>query len=189
MRVTCRLRAAVATREQGFSVIELAVGGLVASVLLALLATFLVSSLRTSTFAQAQSFTLDDVRIAVQRLEREIRSASNIIWCSPSDNCVQLSTDDDDDPDVMYVRSGSELTRQKFAPGSGWGPPQSVLKQIVNGTNGHPDEVFTCESTDSLLRVRVALLVQPTTTSDPENPFEVNTSVRPRNVPGATPCP
>lgn len=174
-------------REDGFTVIEMAVAALIGVALLGLAGTLLVGVQRTGLFAQGQSVTLNDARNAAQEITKKIRSADNIRWCGGGDgSCLRVEgeTPTTDVEEVRYTYSSSALWKEVYDPGTDtWSDPQLVVDRVANDSS---QPVFACDTQSTYLRVNIDLHIEPTPQSDPQ--FNVSTSVRPRNY-GETPCP
>ena len=174
--------------EQGFALLELAVGGMLAALTLAALGMFLAGSFENGTFTQGQSATLDDVREVMQKMEKEIRGADSIVWCdNPVGNClvVGAQTSTGAFRTLRYTKSGTELRREVFNSGlQSYGPPLAMVERVAN-TASQP--VFSCDEGSTLLRVNIDLHVEPTPRSDPN--LNVHTSIRPRNFASRAVCP
>lgn len=177
-----RLRA-----EDGMTVIELVVAATLMVGAVAIIGGFLVSMLNSGAFAQGQSATLDNARNTVQAIEKEVRAAESLVWCSPAGSCLQIDTQSPSGAPktVKYTHSGTDLQRAVFDVGSGtWGTPQTVVERVDN--NGS-QPLFDCDTSSTLLHVIVDLYLRPTPNSAPN--FELKTSVRPRNFPAVSTCP
>lgn len=181
-----RLRALL-RRDGGFSLVELAVGSMLATLLLTVVALLLVQSFNTSGFTQGQTSTINDARNAFQRIEKELRGADSIAWCTPTGACLEVGAQTPDGAfrTVRYTHASGELRREIFDAGtSTWGAPETIIQRVVN-TGGQP--VFACETATTLLRVTVDLHIEPTPRSDPN--YNLHTSFRPRNFPSIATCP
>jgi type II secretory pathway component PulJ len=180
--------------ESGLTVTEMAVTGLLGSIILATASMFLVNSMNTSIFTQGQSETINNVRNAVQRIEKEVRGADSISWapagpCSghPAGAClvVGAQTPNANFITVRYTHVGSELQRAVFnEDASTWRTAQTLIERVANSPS---QPVFTCDTQVTLLRVTLDLYVEATPSSDPN--FHIQTSLRPRNFPSVASCP
>ncbi len=190
-----RLRDRMHVRDDaGLTVTEMAIAGLLGSIVIAMAAVFLVNSMNTGIFTQGQSETINDVRNAVQKVEKEIRGADSITW-APQGPCsgytagaclvVGAQTPNAAIRTVRYTHVGSELRRALFNDGTGiWGPAQTLIQRVQNSPS---QPVFSCDTQVTLLRVKVDLYVEPTPSSNPN--FHVQTSIRPRNFGTVASCP
>jgi type II secretory pathway component PulJ len=173
--------------EEGATVAELAITALVASIALAFLAAFLVSTFGAGIFAEGQVATINDARNAMMRMEKEIRGADSIEWCSPPGSClvVGAQTPLGGFRTVRYRHNAAVLERQEFNPStSTWSAPQTIVERVGN-TGSQP--VFACDTQSTFLRVNIDLHIEPTPDSDPK--YNIHTSVRPRNFPSKASCP
>lgn len=174
-------------REDGFTVIEVAVASLVGVVVLGLAGALLVGVQRTGLFTQGQATTLNDARNAAQAITKQIRSAEEIRWCAADGSClrVRAETPTGNVETVRYTYSDSALWRELYDPGTDtWSDPRLVIDRVANDS-GEP--VFACDTQSTFLRVNVDLYIEPTPQSDPK--FNISTSVRPRNYPEGANCP
>lgn len=173
--------------EDGATVAELAVVSLVGGIALTFLAIFLVNALETGIFTEGQVNTINDARNALQRIEKEIRGADSIVWCTPTGSCLQVGAQKVDGGfrTVRYRHNGTTLQRQELDDGSGtWGALRPIVERVAN-SGAQP--VFACDTQSTYLRVNVDLHIEPTPQSDPN--FNVNTSIRPRNFASIASCP
>jgi len=179
--------------DRGFSLAELTIGAALGSILVVILGIFLVNSLRTGAFTQGQSETINNVRNAVQQIEKEVRGADSLSWapsgaCSAytAGRCVTVGAQSPSGvfKTVRYTHIATQLRREVFDSGtSTWGPARSIIERVAN-TGAQP--VFTCDTQVTLLRLTVDLYIEPTPASNPN--FHVQTSIRPRNFPSIANC-
>jgi hypothetical protein len=179
--------------DRGTTLVELSVAGLLGGLVLTIMAFFLISSMNTGAFTQGQSETINNVRNAVQRIEKEVRGADSLTWAPSGDcsgyaagSCVAVGAQNVDTGfrTVRYTHSGTELRRELFnTDTSTWGTPQTIIERVSNDS-GQP--VFTCDTQVTLLRLTIDLYVEPTPVSNPN--FHVQTSIRPRNFPSVAAC-
>jgi hypothetical protein len=180
-------RVRTVRREDGSTVAELAVTAMVGSIALTFLAGFLISSFRTGVFTEGQVATINDARNAVLRIEKELRGADSITWCTPTGSCLEVAaqTADGGFRTVRYRHTGTELRREQFQPDtSTWTELQTIVERVVNSG---AEPVFACDTQSTLLRVNIDLHIEPTPQSDPN--YNVHTSIRPRNFPSKASCP
>lgn len=174
-------------REDGFTVVELAVAALIGVVVLGLAGTLLVGVQRTGLFTQGQVTTLNDARNAAQAITKQVRSAEEIVWCATDGSCLRVrsETPTGNIETVRYTYSSSALWREVYDPDTGtWSDPHLVIDRVVNDSS---QPVFACDTNSTLLRVNLDLHIEPTPRSDPN--FNISTSVRPRNYPERANCP
>ncbi len=173
--------------EDGATVAELAVVSLVGGIALTFMAIFMVNALETGIFTEGQVNTINDARNAMQRIEKEIRGADSITWCTPTGGCLEVGAQKADGGfrTVRYRHVGTELQRQEFDDGSStWGGLRPIVERVANSGS---QPVFACDTQSTYLRVNVDLHIEPTPQSDPN--FNVNTSIRPRNFASIASCP
>jgi len=173
-------------REDGFTLVEMSIAGIVAAILLAALGTFLMNSVSGGAFTQGMSSTIDDVRIVMQQIEKETRGADTIAWCEPTGSCLEVGaqTPTGSFQTLRYNHTGETLTRQTFNESTAeWSEPLVTVDRVVNAAS---QPVFSCDSDTSYLRLTVDLHIEPTPNSNPT--FNVQTSIRPRNFLSAAVC-
>ncbi len=173
--------------EEGFTIAEFAIAALLGGVVLALATTLMVGASRTGAFTQGQGVTINEARNAMQGIERELRGADVIDFCTSDGDCLEVvaQTPSGNFETLRYTHVDTELRRELFDEGSGtWGDPQTSLERVVNETS---EPVFQCEKTSSYPRVTVNLEIQPTPQSAPN--FNLTTTIRPRNFLSSTKCP
>lgn len=176
-------------REDGFTLVEMAIVGVLSTVVLVALAAVLIGAQRTTHFTQGQSMSLDDARLTLQQVGRDIQNAQaqSIQWCAADGSCLKLLTYDPTD-ELRYYRyqvEEGELRRAESPVGEEtFDAGQVIIGRLAND----PDEpVFGCDLHTSLLRVNIHFRIQPTPQSSPS--YELATSVRPRNFPATASCP
>jgi hypothetical protein len=181
------IRRRLTKGDAGFALPELVIAAAIAFGAFAMIGTFLMNAFTGTVFTQGQAATLDDVRIVMQQIEKEVRGADSLEFCSPSGSCLKVDAQSVSGGfhSVRYTHTGTELRRELFDPDtSTWGVPLVVIERVANAAT---QKVFSCDTQSSLLKVTVDLYVHPTPQSDPS--LNVQTSVRPRNFPSASVCP
>lgn len=174
-------------RDDGFSLAEIAIAGLVGGIALTFLAGFLINTFETGVFTEGQAQTINDARNAMLKLEKELRGADSITWCTPTGSCLEIGaqTAGGSFRAVRYVHAGTELQRQQFDDAtSTWSALQPIVQRVANAP---AEPVFACDTQSTLLRVNVDLQIEPTPQSDPN--YNIHTSIRPRNFPSKATCP
>lgn len=178
-------------REDGFTLIEVAIAGLLSTILLVAMGSFILSAMTAGAFTQGQSATLNDARNVVQRIEKESRGANAIDWCEPVGSCLEIDTQtpSGDFKLVRYSHTDGQLHRQEFdAVASAWSDPQTVIERLKNTAEQPAFSNSACDAESiTLQRVIVDLYIEPTPASDPS--LNVQTSFRPRNFPSVASCP
>jgi type II secretory pathway pseudopilin PulG len=177
--------------DGGFSLIELTVGGMLASIVLGALGTFLMGSFQAGAFTEGQSATLDDVRIVMQKMEKEIRGAESISWarppCPPTGGCIVVGAQTPTGAfrTVRYTHAGTELRREVLDPVTQtYGTAVTMIERVGNSAS---QPVFACDTQSTLLRVTIDLYIEPTPQSNPN--LNVQTTIRPRNFDQKATCP
>jgi hypothetical protein len=173
--------------DDGMSVMELVVAVTLMLGAVVVIGGFLITMMRGGAFAQGQTVTLNDARNTVQSIEKEVRAADSLVWCSPAGSCLQIDTQSPsgEPKTVRYTHSGTDLQRATFDEAtSSWGSPRTVVERVSN-TGSEP--LFDCDTTSTLLKVNIDLRLRPTPNSAPN--YVLHTSVRPRNFPAVAACP
>ena len=173
--------------ESGITLIEFVVASALTLGAMTLVGGFLVSMYNGGAFAQGQTFTLNDARNTVIAIEKEVRAAESLVWCSPAGSCLEVDTMTPTgvQQTVKYTHTGTDLQRAVYDPGtSTWGTPQTVVQRVSNAPS---DPLFDCDTTSTLLHVTIDLRLRPTPNSAPN--YQLRTSVRPRNFPAVASCP
>jgi hypothetical protein len=157
------------------------------TVVLLLVTAVLIVAQRTTHFTQGQSISLDDARLTLQQVGRDIQNAHYIDWCASDGTCLEVGTFSPTDEFrwYRYEVAGNELRRVPLdEDGEEVGTASTIMERLANGT-GEP--VFACDLDSTLLRVNLHFRVQPTPQSSPS--YELATSVRPRNFGATAQCP
>jgi type II secretory pathway pseudopilin PulG len=181
--------------DSGWTLVELMVGSALGLLVLIIVGTFLMNMMNGSVFALGETQTINDVRNAMQQIEKEARGADSLTWCSPTGFCLEVDaqTPTGGSRTVRYQcpncsDAGSTprtLTRQVFDSVSHtWGAAQTVIQRVTNSSS---QAVFACDTQSTLLRVILDLYIEPTPKSDPN--LHVVDSFRPRNFPAVATCP
>jgi prepilin-type N-terminal cleavage/methylation domain-containing protein len=173
--------------DSGFTLAEMSIAMLIGAMLLAALASFLVNTNNAGIYTQGMSATINDVRNAMQQMEKETRGSDSITWCEPVGRCLQVGaqTPNGSFQTLRYTHTGTTLEREVFNDGTAtWGAPIIIVDRVVN-TEAQP--VFSCDSETSYLRLTIDLYIEPTPRSDPN--LNIQTSIRPRNFLSAANCP
>jgi type II secretory pathway component PulJ len=178
-------------RDAGFTLIEVAIAGLLSTILLVAMGSFILSAVTAGSFTQGQSATLNDARNVVQRIEKESRGANAIEWCEPVGSCLEI---DSQTPTgsfrlVRYLHAEGQLHRQEFdADAAEWSDTRVVIERLKNTAEQPVFSNSACDAESiTLQRVIVDLYIEPTPASDPS--LNVQTSFRPRNFPSVATCP
>jgi prepilin-type N-terminal cleavage/methylation domain-containing protein len=142
MRVRFDPRRLRPTRESGFTLVELAVAmavmGIVTSIFLGALASVQRSMVRES----GRSATMDQARLAVEALDREIRSGRVLCESATGSNPYYLlsvytrnafSSTVTTSKWIQYKVANQELQRREYGS-TGWQPWRVVAEGIVNTT-------------------------------------------------------
>lgn len=178
--------------EKGLSLIELSIVSALLLVVLAMLATVLNSANRTTNVVTQESRALDEARVAVGRIERELRSALDFSMCNAtaSDNCILLFTQLGDASTrlVKYqvaALSGTKgsLTRATCTTSTACDPPELKLNNLLVNAG---TTAFTCLTDAQIVRVRVSLTMTPLSTTSQGGALSFSSTARPRNLARST---
>ena len=154
-------------KSAGFTLIEMLVVCIVATIIFAATLASFESFYRQNRSSTAQSETLNDARLALDRAARQLRNLANPTYNAT--NTITLATDRDfifqtSDPAKTWVRycldtsggasagklwmsesSGSTISTgmQGPCPGTGWSRQQIVSSHVTNMANGLDRNIFT----------------------------------------------
>jgi type II secretory pathway pseudopilin PulG len=92
-------------------VIELTITLMLLLIVVGSLLTVFESVQRTQVFAQERSQTLDDMRIAIERVTKEARQATSVTSTSDADTLDMETYINGTSTHVVYATSGDDLTR------------------------------------------------------------------------------
>lgn len=176
--------------EDGFTLTELMIAAALSVLILGLLAASLFVANRTQVFSGRQSDALDDARVALRQLERDVRNAGAVRIpdpaapppeCDPVWRCLVAVAGSEE---VRFRLADGELLEEKLDLSSGTFELVRVLARGVANIEQNPAvPLFACDTSSVRARIVVDLLVQP----DPNDPatYRVGTTLRPRNAPGS----
>lgn len=185
--------------DQGMTLVEIMVAGLVSAVLFGAVAAILVSVQGVVNDEQTRSTGNDQVRLAVEQLDRELRSATMIYRIDPH---TLLAATRSNEPTagrrcVQWRVLEGKLERRAWpitnpTAASTW---RVVAEHVVNRDPSIDEATFELvgPTTDrGGATVEVALLANESLSSDPEATVGLETTIHGRNVdagPAATPAP
>jgi Tfp pilus assembly protein PilW len=139
--------------EQGLTIVELLIAALVMAVASAIFTGTLLSTQRTVKVQEERSRNNDQVRLAIEQLDREVRSG-NLLYnpaAEPvADSLRVFSQSNGNHRCVQWLVRDGQLLRRTWAPShgsmpvpssvSGW---QVVAERVVNASAQPPVPVFT----------------------------------------------
>jgi len=169
------------------TLVEITIGALLGSILLAVVGSFLFNALNAGAYVDGHSATMNNTRNAMQSIEKETRGAESLRWCEPIGYCVEVGgmTPSGDYQTVRYAKTGTDLVRHVYDGATEtWSDGVPLIERVVNDGS---TPVFSCDTQSTLLRVNVDLRIEPTPRSGPN--LQATTSIRPRNFPSAAICP
>lgn len=170
MRPTLSRLPKISAREDGFTVIELSITmGILLIVMGSLLSVFTAAQ-RTQSFASNRSETLDEMRLAMDQMTKDIRQATLIDATSGASRIEMDSYVLGVTQHVIYETSGSTVTR---SIGSSTGIP--LLTRLVST----PIFTYSPNVTGAQV-VTVTLRVSPR--NAPETVLELTSEIRVRNT-------
>lgn len=116
-------RFRISNSELGFTLIELIVVIVILSIVSAITITFLGSSLRTYAMTLNQKALLDEGKLALEKMVRDIRDAKTISYpssgsCGSSITFQRTNATDQDVADevIAFERTGTDLQKVKASP-------------------------------------------------------------------------
>lgn len=108
---SARTSAASASGTEGYTLIEVMIVTALFLVVIGIVFAMLVSSQRSEALERGRAQTLEDMRVAMDRMTKDLRQASAVIG-TPTDDHIEFMTYDNGAPiDVIYDASGTTLTR------------------------------------------------------------------------------
>lgn len=172
--------------DAGFTLVE----ALVVIGLLGVVATAIVSvttaTMRTERFSQHLRADMDEARAAVNHLRQELRQARRVQagGCPAGGQELTFWVDEDQD---RVEQAGEVITYEVHTDASG----ETVLRRSTAATSSwrlvarrlHDDPVFSCDPAPTDTRVVTIALAFEGDAGHRPDPFELETSVRLRNVP------
>lgn len=185
--------------DRGLTLVEIAIAGLVSAVLFGAVAAILVTVQGAVNDEQERSTGNDQVRLAVEQLDRELRSATMIYRIDPH---VLLAATRSNEPTagrrcVQWRVQDGKLERRAWPIGnpsaaSGW---RVVAEHIVNRESSINETTFELvgpTTPDGGATVEIAILANENLDGDPGATVGLETTIHGRNVPAgpsATPAP
>jgi prepilin-type N-terminal cleavage/methylation domain-containing protein len=162
----------VERRESGFTLVELLIVMALLGIVSVVLFTQLTSVQKGEVFERGRAEALDEMRVAMDRMSREIRQAYSVTP-TPSASTLAIDTYVQGSPvHIVYTVSGTTLTRQ-----AGSQVARPLQTGLANAT------VFEYEpSADNVEVVQIALAVHPPNL--PDTTVEMESEVRLRNLAG-----
>lgn len=178
--------------EEGMSLVETAIVALVFMTTLSIAGAALVSANRTTSFAEQETEALVQGRLALSRIERDLRSALALDICGTSakfGNCLELTTRLADGRTVglRYELSGNSLTRCEGPVGLATCSGSVALVGKVSLKPG--ETVFSCDAaSQQIAAMKVLLRLTPlgTAAGSGEGELELRTTARSRNLASST---
>jgi prepilin-type N-terminal cleavage/methylation domain-containing protein len=183
--------------EAGFTIIELVVTSAILLLIVSATMSMLISSWRATDFSTRRGETQDDVRLAVDRLAKDLRQVTrfNTVFMTSgtgswAGNDLDFLTYTAASPDVpVRVRwwvSGATLHRQEWRPNGTTGP-LAILQAITLPGADVPD-LFYCDvlqGSDAVTGTPVPWQITVTVTvdlTDPGATYSTQTRVQLRNL-------
>lgn len=185
--------------ERGLTLVEIAVAGLMTAIIMGAVAAVLVTVQNVVNDEQSRSSGNDQARLAVEQLDRELRSATMIYRI---DAYTLLAATRSNEPSmgrrcVQWRVSDGQLERRAWPVGNpssstGW---RVVAEGVVNREASVAEPTFELVGPTTVrgaATVEVAILVNEDLQRDPGATVGVETVIHGRNVddgPAATPAP
>ena len=184
-------------REAGFTIIELIVTTAILALVVSATLSMLVTGWRATDFSTRRGETQDQVRLAVDRLTKDLRQVTQFNTTFTTSGTGSWTSSDLDfltytaaSPDVpVRVRwwiSAATLYRQEWRPSSTTGP-RAILEAITPAGAGVPD-LFFCDvlqGSDAVTGSPVPWQITVTVTVDLVDPgatYSTQTQVQLRNL-------
>jgi prepilin-type N-terminal cleavage/methylation domain-containing protein len=190
--------------EAGFSLVELMVTSAILLLIAAAAMTMLVAGQRTTSFATRRGQTQDEVRLAVERLTKDLRQVTRFnttftasgsgSWTGHDLDFVTYTPASPDLPvRVRWWVSGTTLNRQEWRS-DGTSAGTSVLLQAVTPPGGAVPDLFYCnvlQGSEVVTGSPVPWQITVTVTVDLVDPgatYSIQTQVQLRNLQSPQPA-
>lgn len=150
--------------DDGFTVVELAVASALSMATLGIVLAIMWTALRTTTAAQQESDNLEQAQLAMNRIERDARGATEVNICDADGLCVGLFAQlgDGSVERIRYRVVGTTLLRDRGCTNDTYADcpdgSEELLDRVQNGTVN--EAVFEC-AVPGRVELRIVLLVEP----------------------------
>lgn len=163
------------TKERGFSLLELTIAVTLLGAVVAVFGPVMTSSLRSGRVVQNESRAIDEIRVAVDRIDRELRSACVVTAPVENSGGSTLTFDTQADSSGTYtvtysVDSEGNLVRTRD------GVSQSVAEGLVVTSE---EFTHTLNNTGTRAEIQVAMQAR---FEDENDPRLVSTVIAGRNT-------
>jgi Tfp pilus assembly protein PilW len=181
--------------EAGFTIVELVVTSAILLLIVTATMAVLIAAQRATGFSSRRGQTQDEVRLAMDRLTKDLRQATrfNTTFTAPgswTDDDLDFLTYTVASPDVpVRVRwrvAGTTLSRQEWRPDGTSAGALTMLQAVTPPGAGVPD-LFSCDvqAPDAVTGTPVPWQITVTVTVDlvdPDGTYSTQTQVQLRNL-------
>lgn len=180
--------------EEGFSLVELAFVAAFFMLVLGVVSAVLWSALRTTTGAQQESNRLEEARVTLTQLERDVRGTTGNFTgpflcnlpSAPTGFCLQLNIrhPDESTEHVRYRLEGDRLLRDRDCASnfSSCNRTEEMTATLMNRSLSPSVPAFGCDDSDASPEISVDLIVGPLQTiGNDQGRIHLETTVTPRN--------
>lgn len=184
--------------EAGFTIVELVVTSAILLLIVTATMAVLVAAQRATSFSNRRGQTQDDVRLAMDRLTKDLRQATRFdttftasgtgSWTGHDLDFLTYTVASPDAPvRVRWWVSGTALSRQEWRPDGTSAGPLAMLQAITPPGAGVPD-LFYCDvlqGSDAVTGAPVPWQITVTVTVDLVDPgltYSTQTQVQLRNL-------
>jgi type II secretory pathway pseudopilin PulG len=142
--------------QRGITIVEVVITTALLSLVMAVLWSTLWQAQRTESYTRGRTEALDDMRLALNRMSKDLRQATDIVG-TPTPSRIEVTTYVDETlEDVVYEVTGSRLTRTVAG-----GAKEIVRSDLVSSA------VFEYEpDADTATIVKIELVVKPNNLPD-----------------------
>jgi prepilin-type N-terminal cleavage/methylation domain-containing protein len=98
--------------QGGFTLIELMVVMMLFGIVISVIFAMLINVQKSETFAQKRGDTLDEVRVTMDRITKELRQATSVVGTPTASHIEFLTYENGTPADVTYDATGTTLTRK-----------------------------------------------------------------------------
>jgi prepilin-type N-terminal cleavage/methylation domain-containing protein len=98
--------------ERGFTLIELMITTMLFLVVIGVIFALLFNQQKAETYVRGRGQALDDMRITMDRMTKELRQATSVVGTPTSSHIEFLTYQNGATADITYDASGTKLTRK-----------------------------------------------------------------------------
>jgi type II secretory pathway pseudopilin PulG len=176
--------------EQGITLVELVVTMAVMGIIIGIFLSILASVQLSMGREQGRSQTMDQGRLALETLDRDIRSGQILcsVPASPANFGLSVYTQSNNTPRWIQYRVASQTLQRRLRLTSSWSAWRTVATGIVNPSTTPPFVIDTSALIGSRI-VNVTLLVNTATNDQTSSNVQLESSLGIRNSSSSVPCP